>query len=57
VTECPQVPPDILWPRDAWKDANAYDAEANKLALLFIDNFKKYEAGVNDEVRTASPRL
>jgi phosphoenolpyruvate carboxykinase (ATP) len=56
VVECPNVSSDILWPRDSWKDPAEYDAEARKLAGLFIENFKKYEAGVNQEVRTASPR-
>jgi phosphoenolpyruvate carboxykinase (ATP) len=57
VTECPGVPSEILWPRDAWADAAAYDTTARKLAGLFVENFTKYEAGVNEEVRTASPRV
>jgi phosphoenolpyruvate carboxykinase (ATP) len=57
MVECPQAPPEILWPRDAWKNPEEYDAEAKKLASLFVENFKKYEAGVNDEVRTASPKI
>ena len=57
VLECPIVPSEILRPRDAWQDSNAYGAEAKKLAKLFVDNFRKYEAGVNDEVRTASPKV
>jgi phosphoenolpyruvate carboxykinase (ATP) len=56
MVECPNVPSEILWPRDAWKDSDVYDAAAKKLAGLFVENFKKYEAGVNPEVRTASPR-
>jgi phosphoenolpyruvate carboxykinase (ATP) len=57
VVECPNVSSEILWPRDSWQDPAAYDAEARKLAGLFIENFKKYEAGVNEEVRTASPQI
>lgn len=57
VTECPGVPAKILWPRDAWGEAGAYDAAATKLAGLFIENFKNYEAGVNADVRTASPTV
>ena len=57
VTECPAVPSEILWPRDAWADAGAYDAAVRKLAGLFVENFRKYEAGVNEEVRSASPRV
>jgi phosphoenolpyruvate carboxykinase (ATP) len=55
VTECPGVPAEILWPRDAWVDASAFEASAKKLAALFIENFKKYETGVDTEVRAASP--
>jgi phosphoenolpyruvate carboxykinase (ATP) len=55
VTECPNVPSEILWPRDTWAEPAAYDAAARKLAGLFIENFKTYEAGASAEVRSASP--
>jgi phosphoenolpyruvate carboxykinase (ATP) len=55
ITSCPEVPSQILWPRDSWSDGAAYDAAAKRLAGLFVENFKKYETGVNAEVRTASP--
>src|SRR6516165_10086979 len=45
VTVCPGVSPEILWPRDTWTDKAAFDATSNKLARLFVDNFKKYESG------------
>jgi phosphoenolpyruvate carboxykinase (ATP) len=45
----------VLIPRNAWADKAAYDATANKLAHLFVNNFKTYEAGVSAEVRGASP--
>ena len=32
----------ILSPRNAWENKELYDLEANKLAVLFIENFKKY---------------
>src|SRR5207244_427574 len=32
---CPGVPAEVLRPRDAWKDAAAYDAQARQLARLF----------------------
>jgi len=53
---CAGVPPEVLQPRNTWKDAAAYDATAAKLAGLFRENFKKYEADVGPEVRAAGPR-
>ena len=55
VTECPGVPSEILDPRHAWADGNAYDAAARKLAGLFRPNFAAYEAGVGPEVKAAEP--
>lgn len=57
VTECPNVSAEILRPRDTWSDPASYDAAARKLAGLFVNNFKNYEAGVNAEVRGASPTV
>jgi phosphoenolpyruvate carboxykinase (ATP) len=56
MVQCPNVPSEMLWPRDTWTDGDAYDAAAKKLAGLFVENFKKYEGGVNAEVRAASPK-
>jgi phosphoenolpyruvate carboxykinase (ATP) len=56
-TICPGVPSDVLKPRQTWPDAAAYHAQAGKLAQLFAENFKKFEAGVSAEVRAAGPRV
>ena len=55
VTECPGIPSEILRPRETWADKSGYDASANKLAELFIKNFKKYEEGTDPEIKAASP--
>lgn len=37
------IKPEILNPRNAWGDKEAYDATRDKLAKMFIDNFHKYQ--------------
>ena len=39
------VPTELLMPRSAWADAEAYDATLHSLGELFRANFKKYEDG------------
>jgi phosphoenolpyruvate carboxykinase (ATP) len=50
------VPPDVLNPRSTWKDAAAYDAQAKKLATMFVENFKTFAATAAADVREAGPR-
>ncbi|MGE0449096.1 MAG: phosphoenolpyruvate carboxykinase [Vicinamibacterales bacterium] len=56
-TSCPDVPAEVLAPRGTWADASAYDAQAAKLARMFVDNFASFESGVSREVVAAGPRL
>jgi phosphoenolpyruvate carboxykinase (ATP) len=53
--ECPDVPSEILRPRDTWADPAAYDTQAKALAAMFKENFQKYDDGVPEEVRSAGP--
>src|SRR5437763_13468451 len=53
---CPEVPAEVLQPRNTWGDKSAYDQKARDLGRLFNDNFRKYEAGVSDAVCAAAPK-
>ncbi|HEX5830520.1 MAG TPA: phosphoenolpyruvate carboxykinase (ATP) [Gemmatimonadaceae bacterium] len=55
-TVVPGVPPEVMRPRDTWPDAAAYDAQASKLAGMFRENFRKFEASVGEDVTSAGPR-
>jgi phosphoenolpyruvate carboxykinase (ATP) len=51
----PNVPDEVLNPRNTWKKKNEYDKKAQELAAQFIENFKQYEKGVSKEIISASP--
>jgi phosphoenolpyruvate carboxykinase (ATP) len=55
-TSCPGVPPAVLDPRSTWPDAAKYDEQAGKLARMFVDNFKTFEADVASSVKEAGPK-
>ncbi len=52
---CPNVPSSVLIPRSTWADQAAYDAQASKLARMFVDNFRTFEGEVSPAVRAAGP--
>jgi phosphoenolpyruvate carboxykinase (ATP) len=56
-TTCPNVPAEVLIPRNAWADKQAYDKAANHLAGLFVKNFEKYASQANDEIMSAAPKV
>jgi phosphoenolpyruvate carboxykinase (ATP) len=55
-TSCPNVPAELLNPRNTWADKAAYDAQANKLANMFVKNFEQYAAGVSKEILDSAPK-
>ncbi|MXP29160.1 phosphoenolpyruvate carboxykinase [Porphyrobacter algicida] len=46
----------ILDPRSTWSDQDEYDATAQKLVQLFVDNFEPFAAHVDQGVRDAAPQ-
>ena len=53
--ECPEVPSDILDPKNTWIDKDSYDLSAKKLAQMFTENFTKFN-NVPQEIRDAGPQ-
>jgi phosphoenolpyruvate carboxykinase (ATP) len=54
---CPDVPAEVLQPRETWSDKDAYDKQAQKLAQMFVDNFKQFADTVSQEIRDAAPKV
>jgi len=52
---CPDVPNAVLNPRDTWRNEEEYDAKANHLAKLFINNFEKFSDKANEDIVKAGP--
>jgi phosphoenolpyruvate carboxykinase (ATP) len=53
---CPDVPADVLNPKNTWKDKKAYDDTARQVAQMFEKNFKQFESDVDDKVKKAAIR-
>ncbi len=41
-TTCPDVPDEVLIPKNTWRDGEAYDAQAKKLTAMFVENFEQF---------------
>ena len=53
---CPNVPAEVLNPRNTWPDPLNYDAQARSLAAMFIANFEKYREAVPLEVTSCGTK-
>ncbi|MEO1015468.1 MAG: phosphoenolpyruvate carboxykinase [Pseudomonadota bacterium] len=53
--EAPGLDAALLDQRGTWADPSAYDQQANKLAEMFVENFRVFEPHVSEAVRAAAP--
>jgi len=53
---CPEVPDEILDPRNTWEGKDKYDDEAEKLAKSFVENFQKFE-DLSPELAKGGPQV
>lgn len=56
-TEVEGVPDDILVPKNTWKNKDAYDQKAEKLAGMFAENFEQFEEAASQELIKAGPKV
>lgn len=54
---CSGVPDEALMPKNTWSDKQDYDKTLQKLAGLFVDNFKNYQDAASEAVIKAGPQL
>lgn len=52
---CPNVPNEILSPRETWKNDQAFYKMANELAEKFQKNFDKFRDNASDEILAGEP--
>lgn len=52
---CPDVPSEILNPRNTWEDKAQYDIKAQELAQKFKVNFLKFKELTSDEIEAGGP--
>ncbi len=53
---CPEVPSEVLSPRETWKNDVAFYKKANELADAFNENFEKYKEFANEEIMSGAPK-
>jgi phosphoenolpyruvate carboxykinase (ATP) len=53
---CPNVPSEILNPKNTWEDKAVYDESAKKLSQSFNKNFEKFIEGASEETKAGAPK-
>jgi len=52
---CPNVPTDVLSPRQTWNDDKKYYKKAYMLSAAFVENFKKFYEKADNEILSGAP--
>ena len=53
---CPNVPSELLNPKNTWENKNDYDLKAKELANAFNQNFKQFADNASEEILEAAPK-
>ena len=53
---CPNVPSELLNPKNTWENKNDYDLKAKELANAFNQNFKQFADNASEEILKAAPK-
>lgn len=53
--ECPDVPSEILNPRNTWESKETYDKKAEELATTFHNNFSEFKEYASQEILMGGP--
>ncbi len=54
---CPNVPDQLLDPKNTWANADIYDEKAHNLAAAFVKNFEQYAGFSSQEIINAGPNV
>jgi|TARA_B110000444_G_scaffold226707_1_gene231427 phosphoenolpyruvate carboxykinase (ATP) len=55
-TSCPDVPSELLNPKNTWENKSDYDLKAKELANAFNKNFEQFADNASDEILEAAPK-
>ena len=53
--ECPEVPTEVLNPKNTWMDKEAYDLKAEELSIIFKRNFSQFKEYASQEILEGGP--
>jgi len=56
-TSVPDVPDEVLNPRQTWEDKDAYDKKASSLAAMFKENFEQFQDRASEDILSGGPKV